>query len=165
MLLGSSKSEVDRLLGRPVMARSVLGLKGEKAWAYGQGDFEILVGYLNDIARYCAMKRRRGPNTELTPAELAGALAFNAPASLWTIEIPDAPKKPATPPRRKPATESHPTSYLAYVERDPKAKDRVLREIRGWMPGGKPYAFFFLPALDGQPPILPSEWGVRQALG
>lgn len=165
MLLGSSKTDVDLLLGKPVLAHNVLGLAGEKAWTYAQGDFAITVGYLNDIARYCAMKRRRGPGTEFTPAELAGVLAFNAPASLWTLEVPEAPKKPAAPPRRKPATETRPTTYLSHVEKDPKVKDRVLREIRGWMPGGKPYAFFFLPALEGQPPILASEWGVHQALG
>lgn len=165
MLLGSPKSEVDRLLGKSLLARNILGLSGEKAWTYTQGDFEIIVGCLNDIARYCAIKRRKGPNTELSPAELDGALALNAPAGLWTKEIPKAPKPRANPPRRKPATEPHFTTYLSYIERDPKAKDRILREIRGWMPGGKPYAFFFLPAWEGQPPVLASEWGVNQALG
>lgn len=167
MLLGSTKADLDTLLGKPTLARNVLGLNasGEKAYAYAQGDFEILTGFLHGIARYCAVLRRRGPNQELTPVELAAALALNAPASLWTQDAPASPKKTASAPRRKPATEPRLTTYFTYVERDPKNKDRVLREIRGWMHDGKPYAFFHLAALDGQPPLLVSEWGVHQALG
>ncbi len=165
MLLGSTKTEIDRLLGKSVMAPSVLGLRGEKAWSYTQGDFEIVIGFLNDLARYSAVKRRRGPNTEFSPPELAGALSLNAPASLWTVETPEAPKKPAAQPRRKAATEPRFPSYFSYVEKDPKLKEKVIREVRGWMPGGKPYAFFFLPALNGELPLLVSEWGVAQALG
>jgi len=165
MLLGSTKAELDRLLGKPVMGRNVIGLPGEKAWSYARGDFEILVGFLNDVARYNAVKRRRGPNTALTSSELGGALALNAPSSLWTIETPDVPLKKAPEPRRKTKTESLPASSFTYVEKDPKVKDKVLREIHGWMPGGKPYAFFYLPTLDGQPPLLVSEWGVHQTLG
>ena len=165
MLLGSTKAELDRLLGKPVMARNVLGLPGEKSWSYAQGDFEIVVGFLNDIARYTAVKRRRGPNTQLSPAELAGVLSLNAPASLWTVETPETPKKPSAPARRKTATEPRVPTYFSHVEKDPKVKEKVIREVRGWMPGGKPYAFFYLPALDGQPPLLVSEWGVDQALG
>lgn len=165
MILGSTKTALDRLLGKPVMTRTVFGLPGEKAWSYAWGDFDIVVGYLNDLARYMAVKRRRGPNTEFTPAELAGVLALNAPASQWTVDIPDAVKKPATPPRRKPATTGLPSQYFSHAEKDPKIKDKVLREIRGWMPGGKPYAFFYEPAQDGQPPLLVSEWGVHQAIG
>jgi len=165
MLLGSSKAELDRLLGKPVMARTMLGLPGEKAWSYTWGDFEIVVGFLNDIARYSAVKRRRGPNSPFTPAELAGILALNAPASLWSIEIPEAPVRKATEPRRKSKIEESPTAYFSLVEKDPKVKDKVLREIRGWMPGTKPYAFFYLPAYEAQPPLLVSEWGVNQALG
>jgi len=165
MLLGSTKAELDRLLGKPVMARNVLGLPGEKAWSYARGDFEIIVGFLNGVARYCAVKRRRGPNTALTAAELGGALALNAPASLWTIETPDVPVKKMQEPRRKTKIETPPASYFTYVEKDPKVKDKVLHEIHGWMPGGKPYAFFTLPTLDGQPPLLVSEWGVHQTLG
>lgn len=165
MLLGSSKASLDKLFGKPVMARSVLGLPGEKVWSYPWGDFEVVVGFLNDIGRYAAVKKRRGPNTALTPAELSGALALNAPASLWTLEVPDAPAKKTPEPRRKPRIDEAPTTYFSHVEKDPKSKDKVLSEIRGWMPGNKPYAFFFQPALDGQPPVLVSEWGVNQALG
>jgi hypothetical protein len=165
MILGSTKTEVDRLLGRPTLGRGLTGAPGEKTWAYAQGDFEILVGYLNAIARTMAVVRRRGPNTPLTAAELSGALALNAPASLWALEVPDAPAKKTPEPRRKPRIATSPTTYLSYVEKDPKAKDRVLREVRGWMPGTEPYVFFFLPSLDGQPPVLPSEWGVQQAIG
>lgn len=164
MLLGSPKADLDKLFGKPVMARNILGLPGEKAGTYSWGDFEIIVGFLNDLARYVAVKRRRGPNSPLTPAELAGALSLHAPASTWTIEIPDAPAKKTPEPRRRTKIETPPTTYLSYVEKDPKAKDKVVREIRGWMPGNKPFAFFYLPALEGKPPVLASEWGVNQAL-
>lgn len=165
MLVGSTKAELDRLLGKPVMARTVLGLPGEKAWSYPWGDFEIVVGFLNELARYNAVKRRRGPNTPLSPAELAGALALNAPASLWSMEVPEAPAKKTPEPRRKMKVEEPPTTYFSYVEKDPRVKEKMLRELQGWMPGNQPYAFFYQPALDGQPPLLVSEWGVNQALG
>lgn len=164
MLLGSSKAELDRLLGKPVMARNVVGLPGEKAYLYRQGDFDIIVGFLRDVARYQAVVRTRGPQRALSPAELAGALALNAPASLWTTEIPSAPAKKTTPSRRKSQIEAPPTTYFSYVEADPKVKGKVVRELRGWMPGTSPYAFFYLPAMDGEPPLLVSEWGVQQAL-
>jgi hypothetical protein len=59
MLLGSTKPETDRFLGKPVMARNIFGLTGEKAFKYRQGDFDVVVGFLNDLARYCASVRRR----------------------------------------------------------------------------------------------------------
>jgi len=165
MLLGSTKAELDRLLGKPVMARNIFGLPGEKAFSYSQGDFRVVVGFLHNIARYAAVVRDGGPNTNFTPAELAGALALNAPASLWTIEVPDAPKKAPPATRRKSATPPVPTSYLKYDEPSTKKKGPVETEIYGWMPGNEPYAFFYLPHLEGQPPLLASEWGVHQALG
>lgn len=165
MLLGSTKAELDRLLGKPVMARNLFGLPGEKAYSYPQGDFRVVVGFLHDLARYAAVVRDGGPDTSLTPAELAGALALNAPASLWAIEVPDAPKKPAPATRRKPATSPRPTSYLRYVEPSTKKNGPVETEIHGWMPGNEPYVFFYLPHLAGQPPLLASEWGVHQGLG
>jgi hypothetical protein len=147
------------------MARNVFGLPGEKAFSYSQGDFRIVVGFLNSLARYAAVVRDRGPNTKLTPAEIAGALALNAPPRLWNIETPDAPKKSSKPPRRKTATPPSPTTYFSYVEKSPKKTNLGTSEIHGWMPGTEPYAFFYLPHLDGQSPLLVSEWGVQQALG
>lgn len=165
MLLGSTKTELDRLLGKPVMARNLFSLPGEKAFSYPQGDFRVVVGFLQDLARYAAVVRDGGPNKSFTPAELAGALALNAPASLWTIETPDAPKKAAPATRRKSATPPEPTSYFTYVEPSTKKNSPVQTEIHGWMPSGEPYAFFYLPHLDDQPPLLVSEWGVHQGLG
>jgi hypothetical protein len=165
MILGSPKDTLDQLLGRPILGRTLTGTPGEKTWTYPQGDFDLTVGFVNDLARTMAAVRRRGPSAPLTAAELAGVLALNGPSSQWTLEIAAAPAKKGPEPRRKSRTAERPTTYLSLVEKDPKTKDRVLREIQGWMPGGEPYAFFFLPALDGQPPVLVSEWGVHQALG
>jgi hypothetical protein len=168
MLLTSNKSDIDRLLGKPLMSRNIFGLAGERAFKYRQGDFDIVVGFLNEVARYCASVRRSGPLKELSPSELAIVLSLNAPAALWTVEMSEAPAKAARTTARGRAAKSTPplrTTYLRYVERDPKIKDKVLFEIQGWMPARKAYAFFCLPAMDGQPPLLASEWAVNQALG
>jgi hypothetical protein len=165
MLLGSTKPEIDRFLGKPLMARNIFGLAGEKAFKYRQGDFDVVVGYLNDLARYCAAVRRSGPLKEPSPSELSIVLALNAPAALWTIQVAEAPVKTPAKGKAIKATQPLRTTYLSYVERDPKVKDKVLREIQGWMPARKAYSFFCLPAIEGQPPLLASEWAVNQALG
>lgn len=167
MLLASPKVDLDALFGRPLMAQSFFGLKTEKTWSYAWGDFDLIIGYLSDLARYTAVKRRRGPNSSLSPGELAGALSLNAPASQWQIEEPaDAPRKAPTSRHRAPlSSQRRPTTHLSYVEEDPKLKGKILREVHGWMPAGEAYVFFYLPHLAGQPPLLASEWGVQQALG
>jgi hypothetical protein len=167
MLLTSTKSEIDRLLGKPVMGRNIFGLAGERVFKYRQGDFDIVVGFLNEVARYCASVRRSGPLKELSPPELAIVLSLNAPAALWTIEMAETPASTTrTTARGRTAKTTQPlrTTYLRYVKRDPKVKDKVTSEILGWMPARKAYAFFCLPAMDGQPPLLASEWAVNQAL-
>ncbi len=172
MILGTKKAEVDRLLGKPVLTANILGLNhsGEKAFSYPQGAFEIIVGYINDIARYVALVRKRGPLVALTPSELSAAMTLNAPAALWALETAAVPTpKPATSKSKKtPAkikTGAGPTTYLTYIERDPKVKDRVTKELFGWVPAASPYAFFYLPSLEGQLPLVPSEWAVEQKLG
>lgn len=175
MMLGSTKAEVDRLLGTPLMAKNLLGLThaGEKAYRYRQGSFDVVVGFLGGIARYMAVVRARGPQVPLSPSELSAALALNAPASEWVMEAsPTPPKKTASSTSASKSSKSavkggRPVSsvYLSHIERDPKAKDRVLREMFGWASASSPYAFFHLPALSGQPPVLPDEWAVHQALG
>ncbi len=172
MLLGSKKPEVDRLLGAPLMAKNLLGLNhaGEKAYRYRQGSFDVIVGFLGGVARYVAVVRTKGPLVPLSPAELSSALALNAPAAEWILEsVPPTPKKTATSSKsaRTPLKGGRPVAsvYLSHIQRDPKAKDRVLRELFGWASGTSPYAFFHLPAIEGQPPLLPDEWAVHQALG
>jgi len=172
MILGSKKPEVDRLLGKPVLTANVLGLNhaGERAFSYPQGAFDIIVGYLNDIARYMALVRKRGPMVALTPSELSAAMTLNAPAALWTLETAAVPipKSSSSKSKKAPAkikSSAGPTTYLSYTERDPKIKDRVTKELFGWMPAASPYAFFYQPSLEGQLPLVPSEWAVEQKLG
>jgi hypothetical protein len=164
MLLGSTKPETDRFLGKPVMARNIFGLASEKAFKYRQGDFDVVVGFLNDLARYCASIRRSGPLTELSPPELSMVLSLNAPAALWSVELSAALAKPAAKGRSSKSIQPLRTTYLRYVERDPNIPGKVVCEIVGWMPARKAYAFFCLPARDGQPPLLATEWAVNQAL-
>jgi hypothetical protein len=148
MLLGSAKPEIDRLLGQPLMARNVV-LSGEKAFKYRQGDFALVVGYLNDIARYCATVRRSGLLRELSSSELSVVLSLNAPAALWSVEVSEVSAKTTAKGKAARTTQPAQTTRVRYVERDPKVKDKVLCEIQGWMPARKGYAFFCLPALDG----------------
>lgn len=167
MLLGSPKSEMDRQLGKPVFAPNLLGIPGEKTYGYSLGAFEIQVGFVNDIARTMAVVRRQGPNTALTPAERSSALALNAPAASWTSETAPPAKVPASKSKTasKKGLTKPPTTYFSHSPRDPKTKEILTPELFGWAPGDKPFAFFHLPVLENQPPILPDEWSIRQRLG
>jgi len=91
MLLGSTKTETDEFLGKPVMARNIFGLTDERAFKYRQGDFDVVVGFLNDRARYCASVRRSGPLKELSPPELSMVLSLNAPSALWSMDFLERP--------------------------------------------------------------------------
>jgi hypothetical protein len=92
-------------------------------------------------------------------------LSLNAPAALWSVEVSEAPARTASKGKSSKGTQPLQTTYLRYVERDPNMKEKVVCEIVGWMPARKAYAFFCLPARDGQPPLLATEWAVNQALG
>jgi len=143
-------------------------MPGDKAYQYGLGDFRLVVGYFDGLARYMAAHRARGPLVPLSPAELAAVLALNAPASQWEITLEEEPARKSGKSKkdsRRSAKGNPPTRYFTHVEKDPKEKNKVIREIFGWMPGDEPYAFFYLPSLGGSTPILPSEWGVQAALG
>jgi hypothetical protein len=169
MILGARKTAIDKLLGRPAMAGNLLDLTaaGEKAFLYSMGPFELIVGYFGEVARYLAIRRKQGPRARLTPTEIAAALALNAPAVLWTSEagtLPPAPKSTTKKPTPAKAGAKLPTTYFSYVERDPKVKEKVLREILGWQPSEGAYAFFYLPALEGALPLIPAEWAVHQKL-
>lgn len=170
MILGARKPAIDKMLGRPAMAGNLLDLTsaGEKASLYSMGPFELIVGYFGEVARYMAIRRRQGPRSRLTPTEMAAALSLNAPAALWTSQPGEAPQTPAKSTTKKTASTKagpkSPTTYFSYVERDPKVKEKVTTELLGWQPAEGPYAFFYLPALDGAPPIIPAEWAVHQKL-
>lgn len=125
------------------------------------GDFDLTISFVDGMARAMAVKRRRGPMSALSPAELASILALNAPASLWTIQsatpVPSPTSKSArTRPSRR-INEKGPHQYFSYAEREAKAKDRITQEIFGFSPGGAPFAFFYLPVVGDGPPVLPSE--------
>lgn len=164
MILGASKEQVESRLGRPQLGRSLLDMPGEKAWSWRVGDFEMTVSFLDGIARAMAVRRRSGPHTALTPAELAGVLALNAPAALWTIQAePQAPTPSSKSSKARGPVKINakgPSRYFTLAERDSKSKDRVVREIFGFSPAGAPFAFFYLPAAGDAVPVLPSEAAV-----
>ncbi|GAB4178428.1 MAG: hypothetical protein Fur0032_18930 [Terrimicrobiaceae bacterium] len=170
MILGARKPSIDKLLGRPAMAGNLLDMTvaGEKAFLYSMGPFELIVGYFGDVARYMAIRRKQGPRARLTPTELAAALALNAPAVLWTSQPGEIPAQTGKSTTKKSAAAKVsarlPTTYFSFVERDPKVKEKVLREILGWQPSEGAYAFFYLPALEGALPLVPAEWAVHQKL-
>ena len=159
MLLGSSKAEVDALLGRPVMADSVLDMtsRGEKTYSYAQGADNIIVGFFDNVARYMAVTRSRAPKNGFSPAEMASILSLNAPSSEWKKETADESSGSKTA-KRQTNNPQPPSNYYSF--NDPKLKF----EIIGWEPGGRPFTFFFTPSWTGQMPIVLDEWQVAKAL-
>lgn len=159
-ILGSSKADVDKILGRPVMARGLLGMtaQGEKAYAYNQGGDALVVGYFSDVARYLAVIRSSGPKVPFSPAETASILALNGSPSLWESEQA-APKTPAAAKKvvKKSVSPARPSTYFSL----PHSRG----DIVGWQPGDKPFLFFLLPAYPGHPHLLLNEWLVARAIG
>jgi hypothetical protein len=160
VILGSDKSSVDALLGHSVMARSLLGMtaQGEKAYAYPQAGDEVIVGFFDDVARYLAVVRTKGPKNGFSPAEMQSILALNGAPDRWTSEKSAA----ATPAKsakslKKSASPQVPTTYFSLSDNG--------RHLLGWQPGDKPFAFFLLPAYPGQPSLLLNEWLVARAIG
>jgi len=160
MLLGSSKTETDALLGSPIMAASLLDMttSGEKTFSYTQGADSIIVGFFDDVARYMAVIQSLGPRGGFTPAEMASILSLNAPSAQWKKETAEESSGAKTP-KRPDDNSSPPSNY--YSLNDPKRKFEIL----GWEPGGKPFTFFFTPSWPGQLPIVLNEWQVAKAIG
>lgn len=160
VVLGSNKQTVDALLGRPVMARGLLGMtsQGEKAYAYPQAGDDIVVGFFGEVARYLAVLRAKGPKTGFSPGEMASILALNGPPDLWESEQREvATPKPSKPPARKTIPDKLPSTYYSLSNND--------RQLIGWQPGDKPFVFFLLPSYPGQPQILLNEWQIEIAIG
>ena len=161
VVLGSNKQAVDALLGSPVMARGLLGMtaQGEKASTYPQPGDDIVVGFFDDVARYLAVIRTKGPLTGFSPAEMSSILALNGPPDLWKSEQAEvaASTARATKPVKKPAPSEPPATYYSLSDKD--------RQIIGWQPGDKPFVFFLLPSYPGQPSSLLNEWQVARAIG
>jgi len=160
VVLGSDKQAVDAMLGGPVMARGLLGrtAQGEKAYSYPQAGEDIVVGFFDDVARYLAVIRTKGPKVGFSPAEISSILALNGPAHLWKSEkskvaAPASGKAPA----RKTVPAESPSTYFSLSDKD--------RQIFGWQPGNKPFVFFLLPSHPNQPHILLNEWQIERAIG
>lgn len=141
------------------MARGLLGMsaQGEKAYSYTQAGDEIVVGFFDDVARYLAVIRAKGPKTGFTPGEMTSILALNGPPDAWKSEQPQsAAGKPSKTSKKTVPSES-PATYYSLSDKD--------RQIIGWQPGGKPFVFFLLPSYPNQPHILLNEWQVERAIG
>ena len=158
VVLGSSKRTVDAMLGSPVMARDLLGMsaQGEKAYSYPQAGDDIVVGFFDDVARYLAVIRSKGPKTGFSPGEMSSILALNGPPDSWKSEQVTASATVAKP-AKKPAPAAQPSTYYSLSDKD--------RQIIGWQPGDKPFVFFLLPTYPNQPHILLNEWQVERAIG
>ena len=161
VVLGSNKQAVDALLGSSVMARGLLGMtaQGEKAYGYPQPGDDIVVGFFDDVARYLAVIRTKGPLTAFSPAEMSSILALNGPPDLWKSEQAEVAASTArvSKPVKKPSPSGPTTTYYSLSDKD--------RQIIGWQPGDKPFVFFLLPSYPGQPSILLNEWQVARAIG
>ncbi|MEI8310723.1 MAG: hypothetical protein WCH98_08205 [Verrucomicrobiota bacterium] len=158
VVLGSSKQTVDALLGSPVMARGLLGMsaQGEKAYSYPQAGDDIVVGFFDDVARYLAVIRAKGPKTGFSSGEMTSILALNGPPDSWKSEVVATAGKTAKPTKKTAPSES-PATYYSLSDKD--------RQIIGWQPGSKPFVFFLLPSYPNQPHILLNEWQVERAIG
>ena len=140
------------------MARGLLGMtaQGERAYGYPQPGDDIVVGFFDDVARYLAMIRSKGPKTGFSPAEMSSILAHNGPPDLWKSEtVAPTPGKSSKPVKTIP-TES-PSTYYSLSDKN--------RQIIGWQPGDQPFVFFLLPSYPGQPSILLNEWQIASAIG
>jgi len=159
-VLGSSKATVNALLGSPVMARSLLGMtsQGEKAYSYRQSGDDVIVGFFDDVARYLAVIRQRGPQSGFSPAEISTILALNGMPSEWKSEVSEAPAPAKSSKAMKQViSPARPSTYFSFSDK--------ARSVVGWQPGDRPFVFFLLPAYPGQPHILLNEWQVVRAIG
>lgn len=132
--------------------------QGEKAHAYPQTGDDVIVGFFDDVARYLAVVRKRGPKTGFSPAEMSSILALNGPLDRWKSET-TAPVAPAKTSKgiRKTVSSEVPTTYYSL--------SGSVRHVIGWQPGDKPFVFFLLPAHPNQPHILLNEWQIARAIG
>ena len=139
------------------MAKGLLGMtaQGEKAYAYPQPGDDIVVGFFDDVARYLAVVRTNGPMNGFSPGEMSSILALNGPTDSWKSEVSAASNTPK--PTKKPAPADSPTTYYFLSDKD--------RQIIGWQPGNKPFAFFLLPSYPNQPSIVLNEWQITRAIG
>jgi hypothetical protein len=146
------------MLGSPVMARDLLGMsaQGEKAYSYPQAGDDIVVGFFDDVARYLAVIRSKGPKIGFSPGEMSSVLALNGPPDAWKSEQAAATTKVAKP-TKKTVPADPPSTYYSLSDKD--------RQIIGWQPGDKPFVFFLLPTYPNQPHILLNEWQVERAIG
>ena len=140
------------------MARGLLGMtaQGEKAYSYPQAGDDIVVGFFDDVARYLAVIRTKGPKTGFSPGEMSSILALNGPPDSWNSETATTASKPSKPAKKAVPSET-PATYYSLSEKD--------RQIIGWQPGDKPFVFFLLPSYPDQPHILLNEWQVERAIG
>jgi len=158
-VLGSNKQTVDALLGSPVMARGLLGMsaQGEKAYSYPQAGDDVVVGFFDDVARYIAVIRAKGPKTGFSPGEMTSILALNGPPDSWKSEQSQAAAGKPSKPTKKTVPSESPATYYSLSDKD--------RQIIGWQPGNKPFVFFLLPSYHNQPHLLLNEWQVERAIG
>jgi hypothetical protein len=159
-LLGSNKASVEALLGHSMMAKSLIGMtaQGEKAYAYPQAGDDVVVGFFDDVARYLAVIRARGPKTGFSPAEISSILALNGAPAEWKSEKSEdhTPAK-SSKAAKETISPNQPATYFSFSDKD--------RHMIGWQPGDKPFVFFLLPAYPGQPHILLNEWQIARAIG
>ena len=71
------------------MARGLLGMtaQGEKAYGYPQPGDDIVVGFFDDVARYLAVIRSKGPMTGFSPAEMSSILRRRKSSASTPVQI------------------------------------------------------------------------------
>jgi hypothetical protein len=164
MLLLKDAASIEKSLGKSAPHRMVLGLnKIEKSRQYDFGACTLIVGYINDLARYLVVRKKAGPLTPFAFGEFEGILNLVAPSSLWKETVVGKEPEAIRPnnPRRRTSKPDRPTRFFKYVEKEPKSGD-IKFEILAWLPGRDPWAFCYLPG--GEPPLFVTEYQVQSAL-
>ena len=131
-LLGQTKDELDSVFGAPAIARDLLGdvLRGERAWEYRFGTYQLTVGFYADIARYAAFQKTSGGKFE--EADLRTVLDLIAPWNSWETK--------------------RDSSCFDLAGKD--GTGHVV-EAHAWQV--ERYVFAFCPAFDGQPAVAPDK--------
>jgi len=147
-ILGENPTTVGAALGASMMGQSLLEQTqdGENAVAYIVGDYQVTVGFFNDVARYVAFAKTSGES--FADGDVIAVLSMIAPWAAWT-KTSDAmsASKAGTI-----GTMGSLTEY-EFVKKD--SVGNVVLEFDGWHRTTKGYVFVYYSGIN--PAIAPVE--------
>jgi len=118
-LLIQTKQNVDGQFGPSVMANNLIGgsdaFKGEEAYQYNVGDFQVTVGFYQGIGRYACFTKGTFDPEQFAPVDVETCLELIAPLGQWQSSTEQPPA--AAPP--VPTTGSNPGPVGSLSINDP----------------------------------------------